>query len=374
MHDLDIRKVRVYAVGPAVTPRFRFTGRTADLFMTYTIVRITARNGLEGAGGVDTESAGTFDRRFIESFRPLIGGLIGKSALDREALAHALLEARREPIPMAESLIDIALWDLTAQQAGLPLYRLLGGARNEIPAYASSPVFDTPQEYLDYAGRVRSLGYPAVKFHTRGELSRDLEVVRAVHGVFGASGLRFMLDLEERYSLEEALVMGSELSRLGYTWLEAPLPDTELEGYRELRSRVRVPVMSSGNSIVELDRIRRALETGCWSAVRTDPCIAGGITAARKIVALSEAFGAPAELQSYGYPLSQSANLHLMLGVGNCSYFEHPVPVEHFDYGCRSPVRVDEQGYARTSEAPGLGLDLDWERIEADAFASLEAE
>jgi len=181
-----------------------------------------------------------------------------------------------------------------------------------------------------------------------------------------------MLDLEEAYDREQALIMAGELSGLGYAWLEAPLPDEDLEGYRELRARATVPILCSGNVITDLPAIRKAIEMGCWSAVRTDPCVAGGIAAAWKIMALAEANDMNAELQSYGYPLSQAANLHLMMAYGNCSYFEQPVPVEHFDYAAKSPIRVDERGYAHAPSGPGLGIEMDWDRIEADAFLTFE--
>lgn len=366
--DLDIARVRVYAVGPETTPRFRFSGQTEHLFMTYTIVRVTSRNGLEGSGGVDTEGVGDFDRSLAEKLQPLIGSLPGQSPLNRAKITQALLKDRTAPVPEAESLIDIALWDLVAVQADLPLYQLLGGARSCIPTYASSPVFETAGEYMDYTALVQAAGYPAVKFHTQGILDWDLRMVRAVHERFGETSMKFMLDLEQMYTREQALIIGRELSRLKYTWLEAPLDDTDLEGYRTLRSRVGVPVLSSGNTIVELSQIKKALDMGCWSALRTDPCVVGGITTALKVMALAESYGMSVELQSYGYPLSQAANLHLMLAAENCSYFEQPFPPEHYDYGARTPVQVDPKGFARAPSGSGLGVVIDWEQIESDAF------
>ncbi|UCF96828.1 MAG: mandelate racemase/muconate lactonizing enzyme family protein [Spirochaetaceae bacterium] len=373
MHELDIKAVRVYAVGPSLTPRFRFSGEIADRFMTYTIVRITASGGLEGAGGIDSEGIGAFDSTLAEALQPLIDRLIGRSALERNAIFRELLGVQTVAQPYGPSLIDIALWDLVAQGAGFPLYQMLGGSRAKIPSYASSPVFDDPKDYVDYVEKVLDLGYTAVKFHTRGELDWDLAVVQAVDDQFGSRSIRFMLDLEEKYDLERALIMADELSRLEYAWLEAPLPDQDLEGYQRLRARTTVPILCSGNVITDLPAIREAIEMGCWSAVRTDPCVVGGITAASKVMALAEANGLSTELQSYGYPLSQAANLHLMLAYGNCSYFEQPVPVEHFNYAAKSPIFVDAQGHAHAPTAPGLGIEMDWERIEADAFLTFEA-
>ena len=88
----------------------------------------------------------------------------------------------------------------------------------------------------------------------------------------------------------------------------------------------------------------------------------------------ARAHGMKTELQSYGYPLSQAANLHLMLGVAGCSYFEHPVPVEYFEYGCFIPIRIEADGCVRAPDGPGLGLDIDWKQIEGDALLVIDTE
>ncbi len=116
-----------------------------------------------------------------------------------------------------------------------------------------------------------------------------------------------------------------------------------------------------------------AIARGAWSRLRCDPCNIGGISAAMKAMALASANGLKTELQSYGYPLSQAANLHLMLGVFGCSYFEHPVPVEHYEYGCANPIRIEADGCVSAPDGPGLGLEMDWERIERDAFLVIDS-
>jgi L-alanine-DL-glutamate epimerase-like enolase superfamily enzyme len=79
-----------------------------------------------------------------------------------------------------------------------------------------------------------------------------MELVRAVHDKFGDSGVKFMLDVEQRYTREEALKAARELEELGYAWFEAPLPDFDIEGYRDLRRRVSIPILPNGNWILDL--------------------------------------------------------------------------------------------------------------------------
>jgi L-alanine-DL-glutamate epimerase-like enolase superfamily enzyme len=380
MNDLDIVRLRVYVVAPDVTPPYRFTGTCEPSPLYYNIVRLTTRGGVEGAAGVlsgdyyDEDDCDGNPHSFADAFRPVIGGLIGQNVLQREAIAADMLAARTAPIPDPESLLEIAMWDAVARDIDMPLYRLLGGARERIPAYASSPVFETVEGYLDYVRLIQGMGYPAVKFHTQCDPDFDLEMTSAVCTAFASTGLRFMVDLEQVYDYENAVRLGRALSDMPCDWLEAPLDDTAIDAYAELRRAVGVDIISAGNTVVELPAMADAITRGAWSRLRCDPCNVGGISAAMKAMALAGAHGLKTELQSYGYPLSQAANLHVMLGVAGCSYFEHPVPIEHYEYACANPIRIEADGCVSAPDGPGLGLDLDWNRIERGASLVIDTE
>jgi L-alanine-DL-glutamate epimerase-like enolase superfamily enzyme len=311
---------------------------------------------------------------YADAFRPVFGGLIGRNVRQREAIAADMLAARSAPIPDPESLLEIAMWDAFARDADTPLYRLLGGARERIPAYASSPVFETVEEYLDYARLIQGMGYRAVKFHTQCDPDFDLAMTSAVSAAFASSGLRFMVDLEQVYDYEQAVILGRALSDMPCDWLEAPLDDTAIDAYAELRRTVAVDIISAGNTVVELPAMADAISRGAWSRLRCDPCNVGGIAAATSAMALARAHGLKTELQSYGYPLSQAANLHVVLGVAGCSYFEHPVPIEHDEYACANPICIEADGCVRAPDGPGLGLEMDWNRIERDASLLIDTE
>jgi L-alanine-DL-glutamate epimerase-like enolase superfamily enzyme len=311
---------------------------------------------------------------YADAFRPVFGGLIGRNVRQREAIAADMLAARSAPIPDPESLLEIAMWDAFARDADTPLYRLLGGARERIPAYASSPVFETVEEYLDYARLIQGMGYRAVKFHTQCDPDFDLAMTSAVSAAFASSGLRFMVDLEQVYDYEQAVILGRALSDMPCDWLEAPLDDTAIDAYAELRRTVAVDIISAGNTVVELPAMADAISRGAWSRLRCDPCNVGGIAAATSAMALARAHGLKTELQSYGYPLSQAANLHVVLGVAGCSYLEHPVPIEHDEYACANPICIEADGCVRAPDGPGLGLEMDWNRIERDASLLIDTE
>ena len=371
MRDFEIEQVKVYAVGPE-TERFVWASDMHTQYMTNTIVRISTRGGLEGIAGVASYSEHAFDRAVAETIRPLLPPLIGRSGLDREATSRRLVNRNIPVAPQAHSVIDIALWDLAAKAADMPLYRFLGGARDRILAYASTPLYADSGAYLENVARLQEEGFRAIKFHCWCERKRDMEMVRTVHQRYGSSELRFMLDVEQRYSRQDALVAARELESLGYAWFEAPFSDLDLVGYQDLRRRVNIPILPAGNWVLDPGLIELGIAMDCWSCVRVDATVVGGITVARKIMGLAEAHGMTVELQCWGYTLGQAANLHLMLAYPNCTYFEQPFPYPAFEYGSRNPIRTDQKGYVHAPTGPGLGIDLDWQAIEASALLVYE--
>ena len=371
MHEHDIERVRVYAVGPE-TERYTWATDHAEQFVTNTIARITTRGGMEGVAGAMSVNEFCFSSAVAETMRPMVPHLIGASALDRESLWYRLRPFDLPLAPQANAILDIALWDLAAKHAGLPLYRMLGGPRSKILAYASTPLLHTAEAYVDYVAELKERGFTAAKFHCWCEVDKDMAMARAVSKRFGDSGMHFMLDVEQRYTREDALRAGRELGELGYRWFEAPLPDFDFAGYRELKRSVDVPILANGNWILDARLIEAFIDMDCWTDVRVDTTVAGGVTPMRKIMAVAEARSMNVEIQSWGYTLTQAANLQLMLAHRNCAYFEQPMPYEALEYGALDVIRTDAEGYVHAPDGPGLGIRTDWEAVEAAAFLTYE--
>ena len=371
MHEHEIERVRVYAVGPE-TERYTWATDHAEQFVTNTIARITTRGGMEGVAGAMSVNEFCFSSAVAETMRPMVPHLIGASALDRESLWYRLRPFDLPLAPQANAILDIALWDLAAKHAGLPLYRMLGGPRSKILAYASTPLLHTAEAYVDYVAELKERGFTAAKFHCWCEVDKDMAMARAVSKRFGDSGMHFMLDVEQRYTREEALRAGRELGELGYRWFEAPLPDFDFAGYRELKRSVDVPILANGNWILDARLIEAFIDMDCWTDVRVDTTVAGGVTPMRKIMAVAEARSMNVEIQSWGYTLTQAANLQLMLAHRNCAYFEQPMPYEALEYGALDVIRTDAEGYVHAPDGPGLGIRTDWEAVEAAAFLTYE--
>ena len=166
------------------------------------------------------------------SLRPL---LVGRNAFDREAIWKEFRTADRwwNHLPIySYGPADICLWLLGALAAGQPLYRYIGAARDEVPAYCSSLVLSDAAAYADEALAVKAAGYKAYKIHPPGKsLAADIEIHNLVREAVGPD-FELMSDPVASYTLEEAVRMGRELERLGYRWIEEPIADELLGAAR----------------------------------------------------------------------------------------------------------------------------------------------
>jgi L-alanine-DL-glutamate epimerase-like enolase superfamily enzyme len=344
----------------------RWTDRMLECHVSTTVVQIVDGDGVAGIAGVDSYSFASADLSLAESVRSVAPALLGRDTDCREQFLRDMSWAG--PATGCLAVIDAALWDLTTKRADLPLYRLLGAARDVVPAYASVTTLDSVPAYLEMADRVRSDGLQAMKVHAWGEPDRDLALFAALRA--HDPDLTLMYDAEGVYSRREALKVARGLEALDCRWFEAPLPDHDLTGYRELRAHVEVPVLPGGYEMWDVLQYAEALRDPPWTALRSEVGSTLGITGLVRLMRLAEAFDMDLEPVSYGHTSAQLAALHVMLAFANASYFELPYPVAPWEYCVATPVRWDGRGLVHAPEATGLGLELDWEQVRARAAAS----
>jgi len=361
---VKIDNVEVRVISPP-GERYTWSHDLPEQYLTITLVRIRTDEGAEGIGGVGNYTSFFSDRYTAETLRHLIPILPGLDPLLPEDVRNQL-RPRVFPItPAALAAIDIALWDLKGKVAKLPIYELLGGSRHRIPSYASTPLLPDVPAYRRFVDELIEQGFRAIKFHTWCLPDRDLELARAVRKDHPGQEVAFMLDVENNYDRKSAFRVARELEELGFGWFEAPLPDFDLEGYCELTRRVNIPILPSGNWIQDLPAFLSALNRHAWTCARTDATVLGGITAARKALGLVEAAGMNCEIMSWGPTLISVANLHLMLSSPFCTYYEQAVPYDSYEFGMKDVIRTRRDGYVEAPQGPGLGVQLDWKRIEA---------
>jgi len=281
--------------------------------------------------------------------------LVGQDPLDREAIWQRLGNlwyGKRGP---ALAAVDVALWDIAGKHAGLPVYKLLGGYRDEVRAYASgNPAPD--QDVTDLARTLVDQGFTALKLHPL-----SVEQCRTVRDAVG-DDVALMHDPVFSYDRAEALAVGRVLEELDFAWYEAPLPPTDVEGYIQLREALDVPV-----TVECYGDYREMVRRNAVDRLRTMSGFTGGITAMRKAIDVAEFHGMPWEPHTYGGTFYQAANLHAILATDRATYFELPVvdgETGAYDVGAADTIAIDDEGYVSAPDRPGLGVRVDWDAVE----------
>jgi L-alanine-DL-glutamate epimerase-like enolase superfamily enzyme len=371
--DLNITRVRGYALTPEQAVPTRYHGRMDRAAMNIELVRVTLAGGAEGAASYMSGWAGRAMGCFVNEVAAVAEQIVGHNAGRRAALTQTLLEEAGEGPWMGISMVDCAMWDAYGRAVGQPVWRLLGGYRERIPVYASTEAFMTMEEYLDATKRFIAMGYPAIKFHMNTDPDFDLELVALITSAYGEGKVRFMTDQEQLCTFDDAVRLGQAMSKGPFDWLEAPLPDRDLDVYVALNEAVDVDILNAGNILVGLDNWHDGLSRKAWSRLRFDACNAGGISTAVKAMGLAKAMNVPVEIQSFGYQTAQLANLHVMLGMVGNTWFEHPAPSAPFDYPARSPIALDALGCVSAPRENGLGIEIDWAQVERDATVRFDS-
>ena len=325
----------------------------------YTLVRLLTDTELEGHYIVWSEVASGRPPALAEVLRAMKPLVVGEDPFNREKLWYRLGTLWYGEKGSAFAAIDVALWDLAAKAAGLPLWRYLGGYRDRIRAYASGNVPHDEGDIVRIARDLKQRGYTAMKLHPI-----PIELCPALRDAVGPD-VDLIYDAVFAHGRAEALAVGRELERLRYFWYEAPLPPDDIEGYIDLRRRLDVPLTVE---LIYATQYREFVSRHAVTYLRTLSGIRGGITEMRKVAALCEAFGMSWEPHAYGGTLYQAANLNVQLATRNTLLFELPIEAGaegHFDTGTTEVLRIDADGFVHGPQRPGLGLPIDWEQVAA---------
>ena len=131
-------------------------------------------------------------------------------------------------------------------------------------------------------------------------------------------------------------------------------------------------LVCGGTELPNKHLIELGLQMGAWDRVRFETSSIGGFTGGQEAMAIARAHGVRCELLSWGYTLSQAANLQLLLANSNCKYLEQASPFDKYEFGTTTPLRPDADGFVYPTELPGLGVEMDWEAIQPFVYAQRE--
>lgn len=275
---------------------------------------------------------------------------------------------------------EVALWDIVGKDAGKPIYELLGGSGSPIRAYASTGERQGVAERLDYVEDVVEDGFEAVKLRCHGEDPKtDLEVARRIREEYPELTLMMdanmgwsvpMVDIE-KWSFDDALAVARELEEIGNVgWLEEPLDRRDYAGLARLREKTDVPI-AGGEFNNGIHHFREFIKQGSLDVLQPDAVLATGIKGGTTVAEMARIHGLTFAPHTWNDGLGFAANVQ-MLAATDARWCEYPLDPpgwtpEARDFLLKEPIRADD-GTVTPPNAPGLGVDLDWDLIhELDA-------
>ncbi len=254
------------------------------------------------------------------------------------------------------SAIDGALWDALGKAQNMPIYRLLGGAKNRVPAYHSGGLWlDRSKEALvEEALRFKAEGWKAMKMRLGlADPREDIARVSAVRDAIGP-GIKLMADANQGKTESEAIRLGRMLEEFDLTWFEEPLPAWDLAGLARVAVALDTPI-ASGETEYTRYGFRRMLELRSADVLMPDLQRVGGVSEFVRVAHMAESHDVP--VSSHLFP---ETSLQVLGGLSNSIFLEYmpwfsPLYNEAMEF---------ENGEAVVPERPGWGFTFNREKVE----------
>jgi len=299
--------------------------------------------------------------------------LLGQDPWDADRLwdimYRSCINGRKGENMQAISYVDCALWDIRCKAAKLPLYKMLGGkVQKQIRAYANTAGYPQDLESVRAAGKdLMEKGFTAIKWGiaygpAQGEegMRKTVEIFRKLRETVGED-VSIMLDAWSSWDVRYTLRIAQRLKELNVCLIEEPVMPDLTDSYVYLNEHCCIPI-SGGEHEYTRWGYKSLLDKDACTLYQPDPAWSGGISECRRIIDLISAY-------------DRLASIHNSLpGVGthmSCIYPTSVVPIEEYlmlvgeasQYFLKYPVRP-ENGYFTPLEVPGIGMDIDEEKVD----------
>ena len=295
-----------------------YNKRTSHIVEVETDEGITGWGECFGAGNIALANKGIVEK----VIQPMV---LGMQALDRDVIWHKVYNLMRDHgqkgMPLqALSGVDIALWDIAGKVAGLPIYKMIGGAhREKVEVYGygmmlrPENVDSLVSRFMDEATKIKEKGFKAVKMKVGLGPKDDLRLIESVRRGVG-DNYRFMVDANHGYTTHDAFYVGRAMEEFDPYWFEEPVAPEDLNGYRELRAGLKVNI-SGGEAEFNRWGWRNLLESRGLDIAQPEVCALGGISEYLRVLALCHAHFTPVVNHVWGSAIAVATNLHLLAAM-----------------------------------------------------------
>jgi L-alanine-DL-glutamate epimerase-like enolase superfamily enzyme len=322
-------------------------------------IRISTDEGIIGfgCGGHDQEVTGengeTIERTLREVAEPMLKG--------EDPLCWTMLTERiRSCIPQqptALAAVDMALMDIAAKKAGMPLYRMLGGVLKPVPTSITIGIQSIDQT-LERAVHWKKKGFSTLKIKGGNNLDEDIEKIVRIRETVGKE-MGIFLDANQGYTYQEARACIRVLAENGGLCIEQPCPREDLNQFTEIKRELEnlVPIMAD-ESVLGPEDALKLIQTGSADMINIKLAKSGGVRRALQTDALAQAAGVPTMMGSMDESgLGIAAGVHTLLSSPNCRYADLDGALEFIDDPAADAV-ILKNGTLMPSQRPGLGFDL----------------
>jgi L-alanine-DL-glutamate epimerase-like enolase superfamily enzyme len=268
---------------------------------------------------------------------------------------------------------EIAMWDILGKAVNRPIYKILGGAKDRMMAYASSQHLPTIEDYVPDVLKAKQEGYKGYKIHPGGGQHKDggpipryvghMEEIRECRKAVG-DGFMLAHDPVQAYNVYEALKVGRLLDELDYAWFEDPIRTTDMAGLVELNKALDLP-LHVGEFLFSIADFAEYIKAGALDVARLIADNVGGLSGSMRVGMLADAFNMECTPHNWGNPMDLAVHFHLELALPNAVWFEMPHPASYVDRPYhKDKFRIDKDSYVLAPTEPGLGYPLDRDALD----------
>ena len=351
------------------------TGSSKDLLFC----RVETEDGAHGWGeGYVTAGKETVIAECVRAMAPHV---IGRSVFNIRHTGQIMFEdfaIRRGSMELlsAWSAIEIAWWDIIGKLCGQPVYNLLGGpSRERVRIYANGWAGrSTIEEGVERGRKIMAMGFTAAKFDPfpgpwRSYVDRKdedfaIDYVRAMREALGPD-FEILVEAHRRFAPQHAIRIGRRLAEFNIDWYEEPCLADNLALLKEVRAAVPIPIVT-GEALYTKEQFAACLSERAADILNPDICAIGGISALMDISVMAQPHAVVMSPHNYNSPLiGMAATVHVSAVIPNFRITEYFVNFEGICREIATQGLTVKDGWIELPTAPGLGIDVDAEKLRA---------
>ncbi len=336
----------------------------------YVLVRVSTDAGVDGLG--EATVMPRWSGETIWGAAAMLENVLGPAVLECDPRDHVEIDRRLDTVTQgnwfAKSAIEMACWDIAGKELGQPVYQLLGGPARErtIRCRFSMGAYE-PERARTRAEELVNEGFTTIKVKVGTRIEDDVERVKIVREVIG-SDRELVIDANCGYSVDEAIQAATRMADQRIALFEQPTPRGDFQGLARVRQQTGIPVMAD-DICFDLSDAVNCIQAEACDVISVYPGKNGGIRKSQQIIEFAEQHGVACSIGSnLELDVASAAMAHVVVGCQNMRIESVPGDLLGPDYHefsiAHQPLEI--QGPLVTlSDRPGLGIDVDWQRVEA---------